>query len=65
MDDLTYALVGLPVDHIDAIHDKALVNFNDLSHAVEGSLDHAWAGLWATLVHATHDAKSVKGHASA
>ncbi len=64
MDNLTYALVGLPMSQVDEIHYQALMKFNTLVDSDPGSLDHAWAGIWASLVHAADAAKGIKNHAA-
>ena len=64
MDDLTYALVGLPVPQLDEIHYQALMKFNTLVDSAPGSLDHAWAGIWASLIYAADSAKGIKNHAA-
>jgi hypothetical protein len=63
MDDLTHALVGLPTAQIEQIHYEALMKFDDLCDSAPGSLEHAWAGIWGTLVHSTDSAKNLKAHA--
>ncbi|MFI9720803.1 hypothetical protein ACIHFE_14285 [Streptomyces sp. NPDC052396] len=64
MDDLTYALVGLPLAQVEKIHYQALMKFNEVCDSSPDSLEHAWAGIWAALVHVADDAKSFKAHAA-